>query len=41
MGAVAKKIWQLGAVESKADTSIFELNEVIAAGTIWIWGRQR
>jgi hypothetical protein len=41
MGAVTKRIWQLGAVESKADISIFELNEVIAVGTIWIRGRQR
>jgi len=41
MGAVAKKNWQLGTVESKADTSRYELNEVIAVGTTWIRGRQK
>ena len=35
-----KKSWQLGTLESKADTSRFELNEVIAVGTTWIRGRQ-
>jgi len=33
MGTVAKKNWQLGAVESKADTSRLVLKEVIAVGT--------
>jgi hypothetical protein len=43
MGAVAKKKknWQLGTLESKADTSRFELNVAIAVGTTWIRGRQR
>ena len=41
MGAVAKRNWQLGALESKADTSRFEVNEVIAVGTTWIRDRQR
>lgn len=41
MVAVAKKNWQLGAVESEADTSRFELNEVISFGTTWIRGRQQ
>jgi hypothetical protein len=41
MGAMAIKNWQLGAVESKADTSRFDLNEATAVGTTWIRGRQQ